>query len=50
MQLVYLSIEDIHELLKLSLHVALLLSTVIYFHLKTFYPPVQFLVLRLCNL
>lgn len=50
MQLVYLSIQNIHELLQLALHVALLLSTVVYVDLQTSYPPLQLAVLRLCSL
>lgn len=50
MQLVYLSIQQIHELLQLALHVALLLLTVVYVQLKTLYSPLQFLVLRLSSL
>ena len=50
MQLVYLSIQDIHELLQLALHVALLLPTVVYVHLKTSYPSLQLVVLPLCRL
>ena len=44
MQLVYFSIQHIHELLQLALHVDLLLLTVVYVQLKTIYPPLQLLV------
>lgn len=50
MQLIYLSIQDIHELLQLALHVVLLLPTVVYVHLKTSYPSLQLAVLPLCRL
>lgn len=49
-QLVYLSIQNIHELLQLALHAALLLSAVVDVHLKASYPSLQLVVLHLCSL
>lgn len=49
-QLVYLPIQNIHELLQLALHPALLLPTVVYIRLEASYSSLQFSVLQLCGL
>lgn len=49
-QLVYLPIQNIHELLELALHPALLLLSVVYIHLEASYSPFQLTVLQLCSL
>lgn len=49
-QLIYLSIQHVHELLQLALHVALLLLTVFYVQLKTVNSPLQLLVPPLSGL
>lgn len=49
-QLVYLPIQNIHELLQLALHPALLLSTVVYIRLEASYSSLEFSVLQLCSL
>lgn len=49
-QLVYLPIQNIHELLQLALHPALLLLAVVYIHLEASYSPFELSVLHLCSL
>lgn len=50
MQLVDLPVQNIHELLELALHVALLLSAVVDVQLQPAYPALQLLVLRFSSL
>lgn len=49
-QLVYLPVQNIHELLELALHPALLLSAVVYIHLEASYSLFELSVLHLCSL
>ena len=50
MQLVDLPVQDVHELLELALHVALLLPVLLGVGLQATYPTVQLCVLRLGSL